>query len=282
MKSTIARITGAAALAIALLPLATTATAASLTPAQAYCAASAKLPPTIPTFTPAVTAAQVHRIFVTAMRAVTTAHQMYKLGNNGSVAVSAQMTSLARGLMSAAGGDARAAFNVYELYVNHQNVTKRTMNSIIVTSARFALTQVPKYTAALAALRPQASAWCAAATSSTTTSPPSTTTAPPAPAPLAVIANGAGISLNAVTVRWSTSGITGVTKVSLFTFQGAGCTAPAHVAATTYSAANNTTSGYVTSTGPNYYAPAGPFSGYIVVASTSGTLQSGCISLGRS
>ena len=114
-----------------------------------------------------------------------------------------------------------------------------------------------------------------------TSVPPTTPTTVPTTA-TPVIASADGIGLNTAIVRWQVSGLAGTSKVSFYTFMGTGCATRAHSTSTAYNPAANTTTGTVISTGSGYYSPAGPYSGYVVVASSSGSTQSGCITLGRS
>jgi hypothetical protein len=114
-------------------------------------------------------------------------------------------------------------------------------------------------------------------TTSTTTTP-TTTTPTTTPTNATVTVSLIGIGLNTAEVRWVSN--TSVSKATLRTFVGSGCTSAAHSVSTAYTTPVAT--GTLTSTGTNYYAPARLFSATVTIVTASATVTSACLSLGNS
>ena len=114
--------------------------------------------------------------------------------------------------------------------------------------------------------------------SSTPSSPNSPALSPPTSASLSPLS----IGLNTAEVSWSSPGSVGVRRVELYTFKGSTCQVGAHSFSIGYTPSNNVTSGYVTSTGANFYAPSGQYSAYVIVQNAAGQVTSACSVIGVS
>jgi hypothetical protein len=90
------------------------------------------------------------------------------------------------------------------------------------------------------------------------------------------------IGLNTAEGEWFASGYA-ITFVEMYVYKGSCSTGTlVHTASTSYSASNNTTSGYVTSTGSGYYSPAAVYDAYFTIQNAAGTDTTACFSLGTS
>ncbi len=117
--------------------------------------------------------------------------------------------------------------------------------------------------------------------SSVSSSHPSTSSSSLA-SPTSAQGRGYSIGLNTAEVSWSSPGTARVSRAELYTFKGSSCTSAAHSTSMDYNANNNYTNGYLTSTGPGFYSPAGPYSAYVVVINAAGSARSTCFIIGNS
>jgi hypothetical protein len=83
-------------------------------------------------------------------------------------------------------------------------------------------------------------------------------------------------------VSWESVNAAGITKVTLYTFKGTGCSSAWRRASVSFNSANNSHFGYVASSGTKFYSPAGTFSALVKITYTGNVLSSACITLGRS
>jgi hypothetical protein len=123
---------------------------------------------------------------------------------------------------------------------------------------------------------------------STSIGPPSTNVTPTTIpvsliGPAQVISSAVGrLSLNMAQVSWESVNAAGITKVTLYTFKGTGCSSAWRRASVSFNSANNSHFGYVASSGTKFYSPAGTFSALVKITYTGNVLSSACITLGRS
>jgi hypothetical protein len=91
-----------------------------------------------------------------------------------------------------------------------------------------------------------------------------------------------GLNYSDAQVRWSSNTTMGLATAQLSTYKGTGCVSSNHWVRETYNTRSNVQSGYLSSSGPRYYSPAGVFSGRVTITNAAGSRSSACFSLGRS
>ena len=275
MRRLSARVLGTVVMLLGVCAAPLSVSAATTTQPAAYCAQYAAQPATLTAITTTSTHAFVYAAYLKARTALSGFIKMTEWAKSGTFQVQPGEAHADWQALTDAGNVTMDELRVWE----HQNL-RRSSTTIAAINSYVAKSRVAliAYATDVSAMRPLIAATCS--TGSTTTVP--TTTVPTTQVPIAVIANADGIGLNTAVVRWSVSGLPGVSRVYFYTFKGTGCATRAHSASTAYDPASNTASGTVVSTGLHFYSPEGPYSGYVVIASTSGTTQSGCINLGRS
>jgi hypothetical protein len=92
----------------------------------------------------------------------------------------------------------------------------------------------------------------------------------------------AGIGLNTAEGEWFVSGYA-VTGVDMHVYKGTCATGTeVHSDSSSYSASSNTMTGFVTSTGTNFYSPAANYDAYFTISNAAGTDTTTCFALGTS